>query len=149
MNHIDPDDSEIDNFNPEDYVLADEEQLQSVTKYVKLMNIFTVYFRELFNKDPSLNIFQGVDYNKLDSTNRQMELFYEYLMAYKENQHNDDLVSIYAVEDLDINKCKELYILKLNGDEFGCQFIIPLISYLSEQDWQNSEWSILPVKRDD
>lgn len=151
MNHIDHDDQdqEIDDFNPNDYILADEEQLESVTKYVKLMNIFTVYFRELFNKDPSLNIFQGVDYNKLDSTNRQMELFYEYLITYKENQHNDDLVSIYSIEDIDINKCKELYILKFKEEEYGCQFIIPLISYLSEQDWQNSEWSILPVKRDD
>ena len=142
MNHF-----EHDDFNPDDYILADEEE--HLGKYVKLMNIFTVYFRELFKKDPSLNIFQGVDYNKLDSTNRQMELFYEYLMKYKENQHDDDLISIYPVEDLDINKCRELYILKFNDQEYGCQFIIPLISYLSEQEWQTSQWSILPIKRKD
>lgn len=149
MNNLEFDDDNDDNheINEDEYILADEEN--KVGKYVNLMNIFTVYFRELFNKDPSLNIFQGVDYNKLDSTNRQMELFYEYLIKYKENQHDDDLVSIYSVEDLDINKCKELYILKFNGKEYGCQFIIPLISYLSEQDWKTATWSILPVKREE
>ena len=114
---MDPDSNDIDNlnefirsdeFDPSEYITAAEEQL--VGKYVTLLNIFTVYFRNLFNKDPTLNIFQGVNYNKLDSTNRQMELFYEHLMKYKESEHDDDVVSIYSVQDMDINKCKELYL---------------------------------------
>lgn len=131
-------------FNPDDYVHATEEKI--IGRYVTLMNIFTVHFRTLFNKDPTLNIFQGVDYDKLDSTNRQMELFYEHLTKYKENEHDDDLVSIYSVDDVDINKCRELYILKIDKSEYACQFIIPLISLLSEENWGELEWSILPVK---
>ena len=147
MNDLEFDDLETDDFNSDDYILADEEH--NLGKYVELMNIFTIHFRDLFKKDPTLNIFQGVDYNKLDSTNRQMELFYEYLMSYKENQHNDDRISIYPVEDIDINKCKELYILKFKDQEYACQFIIPLLSYLSEQDYKSDQWSILPIKRKD
>ena len=132
-------------FNPDDYIQASEEQ--TIGKYVDLMNIFTVYFRTLFKKDPTLHIFQGIDYNKRDSTNRQMELFYEHLTMYKENEHDEDLTSIYSVDDVDINKCRELYILKIDKLEYACQFIIPLISLLSEvQNWNETDWSILPVK---
>ena len=110
------------------------------------MNIFTIYFRTLFKKDPTLHIFQGIDYNKLDSTNRQMELFYEHMTKYKENEYNEDLVSIYFPDDIDINKCQELYILKINKLEYACQFIIPLLSMLSDENWTDTDWSILPVK---
>ena len=134
-------------FNPDDYIPAPEEH--TLGRYTKLMNIFTIYFRNLFNKDPTLNIFQGVNYDKLDSTNRQMELFYEHLTKYKEQEHIDDLVSIYPVEDIDISKCKELYILKVKDTEYACQFIIPLISLLSDQQWEIIDWLILPIKHDE
>jgi len=148
-----------DKFNPDDYSPAEEEN--AFGNYINLMNIFTVYFRNLFKKNPTLNMFEGVNHNKLDSTSRQMELFYEHLNKYREMEHtcantktntktkNDDAISIYPIEDININECEELYILKFDNKEFGCQYLIPLISLLSQQDWTNIKWTLLPVKRED
>ena len=136
-----------EDFNPDDYYPADEER--SFGNYISLMNIFTVYFRNLFKKNPNMNMFEGVNYNILDSTNRQMELFYEHLDKYKHMEHNEDEISIYPIEELKLDECQELYILKINNKEYGCRYLIPLISLLSEHDWLNIEWSLLPIKRDE
>jgi hypothetical protein len=139
-----------DSFDLDNYQIAEEEVEMST--YINMMNIFMVYFREMFKKNPNLNMFEGVDYNKSDSTNRQMELFYEHLWKYKQDSDNDDKVSIYSLKNININDCKELYSMrvtkKLVTEEVCCQYLIPLLSLLSKQNWRNIDWSILPLKRD-
>lgn len=126
------------------YTLADEEKEHG--KNVNLLNIFLVYYRNLFQKNTDLHMFQDINYFEYDSTNRHMELFYNELIKYKEKLHDEDKTSIYPIEDIDIDDCEELYVLKYDGKEYGCQYIIPLMSLLSEYDWLNNDWELIPIK---
>ncbi len=130
--------------NLDDYVVPEEEL--SFKRHLDLMNIFLVYFKTLFKREPNLNMFDGVDEDQKDFTNRHMELFYEELLKYKENINDEQKITIYQLEDIDINSCDELYILKYNDKEYGCQFLIPLMSLLSDFNWRGEDWSIIPIK---
>ena len=58
-----------------------------------------------------------------------------------------EAITIYPLEEFNINECKELYSLKIANEEYGCQYLIPLLSLLSEHNWIDTKWSLLPIKR--
>lgn len=120
--------------------------------YTNLLNVFMVYYKRLFQKDHKTTMFHDIDYDKENSTNRGMELFYDELMKYNSKKSNEDLVAIYDFDEMEGDNCVELYKLTIHkGDqmvEYGCQFLIPLISFLSENSWTKVEWFIERIKSD-
>ena len=121
---------------------------EKMNEYVDILNIFLIYFKNLFKKQPNLHMFSEIDYNKANSTNRHMELYYTEMLKYKENINDEERTSIYSLEDIDINKCRELYVLNYDDKEYGCQFLFPLLSLLAQLNWRDINWSIIPVKAD-
>jgi len=132
--------------NLEDYVLADEEI--EFGKYVNLLNVFNCYYKKLFEKKESDNLFGDIDPSKLDSTNKSLEFLYEEVFKFNHSIEEDKDI-LYEPDDdqLDINKCKELYILCIDcAPVYVCKFLLPLLQHLGEQDWLEMEWNIMPLK---
>jgi len=122
---------------------------QNTTQHVDILNIFMVYYKNLFQKDTDATMFHDIDYSKSNSTNRAMELFYDHVCKYKQHEDDEIKASIY-LDKPDINDWTELYILTIDGeDEKYCQFLVPLLSYLASKDWVTNKWSIIPLKTDD
>jgi hypothetical protein len=139
-------------FKKDDYEVVEEEKMFG--NQIDTINIFMVYFKNLFQKNPSLSIFDDISEKDLSNTNRQMELLYEHMFKYKSNCDNEENVTIYPIQEFNLDECEELYSLKINiptynNLEYGCQYIIPLISLLSLEKWRNVEWTLTPIKRSD
>ena len=132
--------------NIDDYVPAPEET--EYGNFVNLLNIFTCHYKKLFAKKESLKIFDGVDYEKLNSTNRYMEFLYEEIFKFNKSTIEDkDVLYDPENDEIDINKCIELYALYVNNEiVYVCKFLLPLLHYLSEVKWLEVEWSIMPLK---
>lgn len=133
-------------FNIDDYKLADEEI--EFGKHINLLNIFTCYYKKLFERKEHEHMFEGTNPEIRDSTNRCIEFLYEEIFKFNKSDEEDKDV-LYEPDDdnLDINKCKELYILCIdNSPVLVCKFLLPILQYLGEQDWLNIEWSIMPLK---
>ena len=141
-------------FKEDDYELVDEEMDSRTGICIGTINIFMIYFKKLFQKKHDLSILDEINDMKMDDTNRPMELLFEHMEKFNKNKDNVDAITIRGLGEFDINSCQELYSLKVNSGpyanvELGCKFIIPLISFLSEQDWKNVKWTLLPLKRSD
>jgi len=116
-------------------------------KYVNLMNVFLCWYKQVFDKEKPVTMFHDIDYKKEESTNRCMELFYNEMYKYNSNKDDDDKIAIYDPEDIDINKCEELYILTVDSiNKAVCQCLMPLLIEVSKQDWLNINWSITAIK---
>lgn len=132
--------------NLEDYILADEEI--EFGKHINLLNIFNCYFKKLFEKKESDHLFGGIDIDKDDSTNKSLEFLYEEIFKFNKSIEEDkDILYDPDDDNLDINKCKELYILCIDhAPVYVCKLLLPLLQYLGEQDWLEMEWNIMPLK---
>ena len=136
--HIQQEDETMDNYIiPEDDV--------DVNQYVNTINVFTVYFKKLFEKSPNYHMFSDIDYNKEQSTNRCMEYLYEEMTKLK-LEKLDTKKEVYEVGGLDINNCKEMYMLYINNIPVKvCEYLLPLIYYIGELDWWDIDWIIIPI----
>ena len=116
---------------------------------IEMLNVFLLYFKQLFNKEKNYHMFTEINYDEENSTTRPMELLYDHLYKYKLNHHNEEITAIYKPEHIDIDNCIELYVLNLNGEQkYACQFLIPLIKLLTKKQWLIIDWSIDPIKTD-
>ena len=129
-----------------EYIVPDDEK--DYKEPVDFLNVFICYFRTLFNQKSNMHLFDDIDFNKTDATNRCMEFIYEHV--YKFNQMEDkDKADLYEPGDLDINKCQELYVLVLdNKQNKVCKTLAPIIQYVATLDWTQIKWSIHPMKLD-
>ncbi len=128
-------------------VSSDDEEVSDMMR--DIINIYMVYYKNLFQKEVDLTMFDGIDYSKSNSTSRPMELFYDHVCRYKEKEHDELNASIY-VDKEDTKEWPSLYILTLEGEEDKfCQLLVPLLSYLATKDWANSKWAIIPMKTED
>ena len=139
--------------NIDDYVLAEEET--EFGNLTNLVNIFTCYFKQLFERKEYATIFDGLDYDKEDektgkctSTNKCMEHMYEEMFKYNKSIEEDKDILYDPDSDLiNIDICEELYVLYVDSEpKFVCKFIMPILHNLSNSDWSNIEWSILKIK---
>ncbi|ARF09445.1 hypothetical protein Indivirus_1_68 [Indivirus ILV1] len=144
-------DEEINEVNEEeidinDYVLAEEEN--EFGEFVALLNIYTCYFKQVFRREQDESMFDHIDYDQRDSTNKCLELLYEEINKFTKSEESDkDLLYNPDDESIDINKCQELYVLYINNfPGYACKYILPLMRHLAKIDWSNMEWSIIPVK---
>lgn len=132
--------------NLEDYVLAEEEV--EFGKYVNLLNIFNCYFKKLFERKESEHLFGNINPEQADATNKSLEFLYEEIFKFN-NSLEEDKDILYDPDDdnLDINSCKELYILCIDhAPVYVCKFLLPILQYLGEEDWLEMEWNIMPLK---
>lgn len=132
--------------NIEEYALADEEI--EFGKYVNMINIFTCYFKKLFERKESDNLFAGINIEVEDSTNKSLEFLYDEIIKFNSSMEDDKDI-LYDPDDdlLDINNCKELYILCVDHSPlYACKFLLPLLQYLGGENWLEMEWNIMPLK---
>jgi len=120
-----------------------------IINYIDVLNIFFFYFKKKIQKKKNYNMFDDIDYNKIESTNRCLEFMYEHIEKYKSNQDNMYICRLYNPDELDISECEELYVLIIDDKQNKvCQLLYPIIVFLAEQDWTNIKWSINPIKTD-
>jgi hypothetical protein len=115
---------------------------------IDFLNIFLIYYKQLFNTKMDVNMFDQIDYTKQNSTNRCMELLCEHQQKHEECKNNDRKAIYelslwpYAIDD-----CEELYQLNITGyPSLVCEYLVPLIMYLTTQEWTIVEWSIVSLK---
>ena len=130
----------------DDYVPADEEK--EFGHFTNLLNIFTCYFKQLFMKNQEATMFENVDYNKKDSTNKCMEFMYEEMFKFNKSLE-DDKDTLYDPDDstINIDLCEELYILYIDSEpKFACKFILPILQHIGTLEWAEINWSIIKIK---
>jgi len=135
--------NDIDDIN--NYELAEEENYETKNN-LDLMNIFIIYFKKLFERKESDNMFENIDFDNIESTNRCMEMFYEELLKFQSSTY-EDKDCLYLPNEININNFNELYGLYIdNKQKFCSRSLIIIIQYLTTLDWKNITWSIVPLK---
>src|SRR5579883_855835 len=98
----------IKQFNEENEKYSENEVID-MEYYVSLLNIFQTYYKKLYNKPEDEDIFFEIDIDCETSTNRSMELLYEYMHEYKMNKEKGDIFIDLYDENIDESKFDELY----------------------------------------
>lgn len=136
--------------NPEmqttDESIEHDDNLEIMDSYVDILNVFLMYYQKLYNKTESL--FQDVNNEEEESTNRSLELLYEFITTHKENEKKDpSLIEVYKPDDVDLKKYDTMYGLLINSDiEKVSPSILSLLGYVSTIDWCNVDWKITSIK---
>lgn len=136
--------SNNNNFGDDYDFILDETEKNEEFEYdipnneMDILNILLVHFNRLNGKIE--NLFDKIDYEKLNSTNRQLEFIYDNMEKLKESNENDKLL----ISENDVNNLNKIYILYINDKIiYGCKLLIPLITYLTTIDWTNCLWDII------
>lgn len=134
-----------DDIDIDDYVPAEKED--NFVEF-ELFNVFMCYYKQLYQEDPNYTMLHNIDYDKENSTNKCMESMYEEMNKFNISIETDkDVVYNTDTESIDINECKELYVLNIGTEpKYVCKYLIPLLKYTSTMDWINSEWSVMKLK---
>ena len=115
-------------------------------KYVTILNIFQTYYRDIHQIKSAESLFDGVDTDQLSSTNRSLELLYQYILEYKQNRaKNIELTSVFQC--INVDKYEEIYALAYDGKPvlYSASFL-SLISHLANDDWEKINWKITKIK---
>ncbi len=134
--------------------IVDKDNLVAIGEiyYGKIINIFHIYYKKLFNEKENVTLFEGIkDLDK--ETNREMELFYEMMEEFELHANDDDYQTIYKPEFYDMNDKAyrgELYALHIDGHmEFVCRLLMPLIKYVARLEWNVINWNIFRIKSEE
>ncbi len=132
----------------DDYTTEELEEIEENEAKVTFLNVFLCYFKNLFNQNKNAHMFEGLDYNKPESTSRSLEFIYNELYKYDEaREKQPEKIKLLEVSKIDLDKCDELYILVVDDKQVKmCQFLVPIIEYVATLDWTNIKWSIMPLK---
>lgn len=124
-----------------------DEQLFEMETYVSIINIFQLYYRKLYNKSEPETLFDGINYENEASTNRSMELLYEYIYEYKNNsKKGDEYIKLYKLNK-NLDNFNNIYCLLINDKiEYYSPTFITLLIYLNNLDWTSIEWKIANIK---
>lgn len=138
-------DDPIDDDNNDNIIHKDD---ISVKSNMDILNIFTIYYKRLYKKNNNEHMFEGIDYDKVDSTNTCMELFYEHLEKYRLYIEDHNECVLYEMEDTDIpiDTFDECYILSINDKSYLAPLLISLISHLSTMNWESLDWHLYKIK---
>jgi hypothetical protein len=150
FDHLDDNDN-FDNSAPEDFDINDYElstEDQEFKQYYDLINIFTVYYKSLYQRDVSSNLFEGIDNEDDTSTNRALEMFYDETKKYKDFE--EKFRKIYDAEeykstfkdDKHMLNDLQLFSVIINDKKRYTFSLMAAIVFISEHDWLNDEWSI-------
>lgn len=132
--------------NLDDYHIP--ENLKQSENGFTFLNVFMCYYKKLFYKTEQTSMFEDIDYNNIKSTNRMMEFLYSEVFKYKKYQDDDDFVALYEPGIINVDDCKELYALTIDGKyNKVCRFLVPIITFVSENyEWNKIDWAIIPLK---
>jgi len=132
-----------------EYHIPEENKTEAM--YIDILNIFNIYFRFLFNKDPTTTLFEGIDHNDPTSTNRAMEKLYEEINNYKKTKDARFIdmfdPSFYRDTYIKNNDDKlpedhPFYLVEIDGDQKVTHNLVTALIYISATDWQNNNWAI-------
>lgn len=109
---------------------------------VTLINTFLQFYKIHYDEPSHYHMFQDIPESKTlnCNTNRCMEMFQKHIDEYQDNQSNDELITIYEVDDQEYNfHLSTNYILTINNKaEKVCHSLLALIKYITiinAQDW--------------
>lgn len=126
----------------------DDIDLDDTECIVSIINIFQLYYKKLYKKSDDETIFDDINYDDDTSTNRSMELLYEYMYEYRINKQKDNkLVDIYDENIINAHCYEQLYGLIIDDkiQKISPSFL-PLLMYLVELKWTEIDWKISKIK---
>jgi len=141
-------DSEEPIYNESTKDELDNKENSEMEKYVNMINVFIMYYQQLYKKKESM--FENVDMKNDISTNRQMELLYEYVKEYNDNQKmNPELADIYDIDDINQDEYEILYLLLINDTITKISpCMLSLLYYISDmENWQTINWKITTITK--
>ena len=143
---IDTNDNMNETIDINDYDIDKDDK--EYENFINLINIFTCYYKQLYETNQDFTMFDNIDYEKNDSTNRCMEFLYEEIFKFKISNENDK-ETLYSPDcNLKMEDCKELYTLYIeNEPKYLCKYLLPILQHLSIINWLNIKWSIIPIKK--
>lgn len=143
----DSDEKNHKDIKPEEMNKQDTELLEKMDFYVDIFNVSLMYYHKLYKK--SGNLFDNVDPNEEESTNKPLELFYENMTIYATNEKKDKkLIEIYDPENFDANKYDEVYGLFINNEiKKVSPTLFSLLIYLAELEWNEIDWTITKISQ--
>jgi len=136
IDDVDYQGSNIEEHNFEDYVVTEDE---IETNHREFFNVFLCYFKQINRRERNENMFSHIKHDEQYdfNTNKCIETFYEHIELYnKSNDTSKDILNLTSDGLLS-------YVLNINDKPlYTCNFLIPIIVYVSDLDWYNVNWSI-------
>lgn len=130
-----------------------EDVLEDMNSTVSTMNIFFMYYRNLYKEDGFRHLLDGVhDEDDETATNRPQELFYEELLRYQSMASDPDMIDLFPYEDVPIElkeKLQDAYILYIEKKPtYVSGTLYSLLRYMSSQHWELGEWEIISGRKE-
>ncbi len=128
-----------------------EEDYSEENKMVDIINAFQIYYKKLFNKKQTDNMFSELNENDPLATNRQMEFLYEHIYKYKENekQNNNKNNLLNEEDEINLEDYDEFFALVIDGEIIKLSSsLFSLMNYLVrlQDNWYEIHWSIMNLK---
>ena len=129
-----------------DYIPAEEEV--EYDKFLNLLNIYNCYYKQLHNKSNDSTLFDNIDYDNDESTNKCLEFLYEEIFKFKKCTDEDkDILYEPNNKEIKIDNWDEMHVLYINNEpKYVSKFLITLLQYLATIDWTEINWKINPFK---
>jgi hypothetical protein len=135
-----------DHIDIEDYEPAKEESDQETKTNVNVLNIFMIYYKKLHSVSEKQHLFDGIDTTDNTSTNKPTESLFEIIELYKNSVESDKDMLYDINDDVDINKCRELYMVYINEKPvYLAKYLLTIFNYIATLD-NTVMWSIMPLK---
>lgn len=110
---------------------------------INIFQAFLCYFKQVFQRESKENMFDYIDPDCEDSTNKCMEIFYDHMMEFKNSPDpNKDIM--YEPDSSLVNFKGHVLVIN-NKPVYVCAYFFPLISYIAGIDWMNLNWTIITV----
>jgi hypothetical protein len=135
---------DFEEFDINDFMIPDDEQPHQ--SFVDLLNVFICYSKQLFHKGSTSHMFENIDFDKDDSTNRYMEYLFEEITIFNHARDGDKDV-LYLMHDFknDNHKLDLKYALYIDDElTYGSKYLLPMIKHLTTLKWQDINWRIIP-----
>lgn len=127
-------------------------------RHTSMINTFMIWYKQQFDVEKSVSMFDKVDPTKTDSTNKQMETLFEHITKYNNETDAANVEVCYpGVFKLDINSDLDLDLYQLEYSipndittdtdtytctvRLQCPHLIPLLYYIVDE--QIESWSVI------
>lgn len=130
----------------QDEILNDEHFEAEAYEYADMLNLWTIYFRQFYCSE-NRDVFNSVNQDDPTATNLYMEKFYDaiYKLSKSTSPNRNILYSMDQSPKLD--SVDDLYLLYIDSEPmYTCEYLIPLLKYLTGIEWESKSWSIVPLK---
>lgn len=131
-----------------EYIISEEDKKCEI--YTSVMNIFLMYYKNLYKKDNRYTLLDDIDCDNETSTNEALELFYCEIQNYKTCEEKHKI--LYKLEEYknafhDKQHNMPRYEITINNNTRITHNLIAGILYISEFDWMAGKWAINKISR--